>query len=338
MSSRPHHFPWRCKSPAQKAVKELTANPFFSYTYLDNTGATLCYRGKAVRVIRCPNCDEPLPGFANFCAACGETLPPAPTSTTIKVSDRPRALKVPHFFSLENDDDASAADLSPETMKFVHRSSRPSLSSSISVAEASIDLAESIEDESSDGRETRYKKNWHKIVDTRPVRTPSLPRIPVSIPRTPAPLPLPSEYLLTQTLRRKPRQTPPALFFWLSMLLLAAIVGGGLFGVVMTLGRGILTQSPPHHDEIALQVMPSSVVLGAIITVRGTNFSPRVHVGLTRDSEIPIVDTANNTIIQADSKVPLQTRSLLTRHGKPGRTSFALKMLACTKSPLSRYW
>jgi hypothetical protein len=260
-----------------------------------------------VRVIRCPNCDEPLPGFANFCAACGETLPPAPTSTTIKVSDRPRALKVPHFFSLENDDDASAALLSSETVKFVRRSPRSSLNSSIPVAEASIDLAdidlaESTEDESSDGSETRYKKNWHKIVDTRPVRTPSLPRIPVSAPRTPAPLPLPSEYLLTQKIRRKPRHTPPALFFWLSMLLLAAIVGGGLFGVVMTLGRGILRQSPPHHDEIALQVMPSSVVLGAIITVRGTNFSPRVHVGLTRDSAIPIVDTANNTIIQADSK------------------------------------
>src|SRR5207302_9952479 len=98
-------------------------------------------------------------------------------------------------------------------------------------------------------------------------------------------------YLLTQKLRWKPRQTPPALFFWLSMLLLAAIVGGGLFGVVMTLGRGILTQSPPHHNEIALQVTPSSVVLGAIITVRGTNFGPRVHVGLTRDCVMSIVYT-----------------------------------------------
>src|SRR5256714_8733389 len=280
---------------SKKAVKVLTGNPFFSYTYLDNTGATLCYRGKAVRVIRCPNCDEPLPGFANFCAACGETLPPAPTSTTIKVSDRPRALKVPHFFSLENDDDASAADLSPETVKFVHRSPRSSLKSSISVAEASIDLEESTEDESSDGSETRYKKNWHKIVDTRPVRTPSLPRIPVSTPRTPAPLPLPSEYLLTQTLRRKPRLAPPALFFWVSMVLLVAIVGGGLFGVVVTRGRGILGQTPPQHNELALQVTPSSVALGAIITVRGNNFSPRGKVGLTRDSAIPVMDTGNNT-------------------------------------------
>ncbi len=194
-----------------------------------------------MRVIRCPNCDEPLPGFANFCAGCGETLTPAPTSSTVKVSDRPRALKVPHFFSLENYGDVSVAnDSSSETVKFVPRSLHSSLNSNIAVAQASLDLAESTEDDISDDSETRRNTNWHKIVDSRPMRTPSLPRIPISTPRTPAPLPLPSEYLLTQTSQRKPRLAPPALFFWVSMVLLVAIVGGGLFGVVVTLGRGIL--------------------------------------------------------------------------------------------------
>src|SRR2546421_7134106 len=156
MSSRAHHFPGRGKNPAQKAARELTGNPFFSYTYLDNTGATLCYRGKAVRVIRCPNCDEPLPGFANFCAGCGETLTPAPTSSTVKVSDRPRSLKVPHFFSLENYGDVSVAnDSSTETVNFFRRSSRSSLNSSIAVAQASLDPAEIIDDDSSDDSETR---------------------------------------------------------------------------------------------------------------------------------------------------------------------------------------
>ena len=256
-----------------------------------------------MRVIRCPNCDEPLPGFANFCAGCGETLTPAPTSSTVKVSDRPRALKVPHFFSLENYGDVSVAnDSSSETVKFVPRSLHSSLNSNIAVAQASLDLAESTEDDISDDSETRRNTNWHKIVDSRPMRTPSLPRIPISTPRTPAPLPLPSEYLLTQTSQRKPRLAPPALFFWVSMVLLVAIVGGGLFGVVVTLGRGILGQTPPQHNELALQVTPSSVALGAIITVRGTNFTPRGRVGLTRDSAIPVMDTGNNTIIQADNK------------------------------------
>ncbi len=39
-------------------------------------GVWCCYsvRGYAVRVIRCPNCQEPLPWTANFCAKCGEQL------------------------------------------------------------------------------------------------------------------------------------------------------------------------------------------------------------------------------------------------------------------------
>src|SRR6059058_2686915 len=144
MSSRPHHFPWRCKSPAQKAVKELTGHPFFSYTYLDNTGATLCYRGKSVRVIRCPVCDEPLPGFANFCAACGATLIPSPTSTTARVS-RPRTLKVPHFFAVGGAgarpalDDPSLA----ETMKFGERPSHLPPNSTVPLGQrASVGLLE----------------------------------------------------------------------------------------------------------------------------------------------------------------------------------------------------
>lgn len=53
---------------------------------------------------------------------------------------------------------------------------------------------------------------------------------------------------------------------------------------------------------MSLQITPSTVALGALITVRGTNFSPHASVGLTRDTVIPVVDTGNNTIIQADGK------------------------------------
>lgn len=256
-----------------------------------------------MRVIRCPNCDEPLPGFANFCAICGETLAPSPASNTVKVSDRPRALKIPYFFSLENVEGVSPIDSSSlETVKFAQRSSHFSFNSSVAIAEASIDVLERTDDYSSDDDEIRHNKNWHKIVDTRPVRTPSLPRIPVSMPHTPAPLPLPSEYLLTQESRRTFPKLPPALFFWVSILLLAAVIGGGLFGVAVTLGRGILGGTLPRHNEVALQITPSSVALGAIITIRGTNFTPRGNVGLTRDSAIPIVDTGSNTIIHANNK------------------------------------
>ena len=85
----------------------------------------------------------------------------------------------------------------------------------------------------------------------------------------------------------------PPLLFVVSLLLLGAIIAGGLLGVVVTLGRGALAQKP-RSTKITLQVTPASVVLGAFITLRGSNFSPLGRIGLSRDSDIPIVDTAND--------------------------------------------
>src|SRR5881227_1288091 len=135
---------------------------------------TLRYRGRSVRVIRCPVCDEPLPGFANFCAACGATLIPSPTSTTARVS-RPRTLKVPHFFAVGGAgarpalDDPSLA----ETMKFGERPSHLPPNSTVPLGQrASVGLLEEHIGVEGSGRHA----NWHKIVEERPPRTPSLPR------------------------------------------------------------------------------------------------------------------------------------------------------------------
>ncbi|GAC1383974.1 MAG: hypothetical protein NVSMB33_12210 [Ktedonobacteraceae bacterium] len=86
------------------------------------------------------------------------------------------------------------------------------------------------------------------------------------------------------------------------MLILICIVGGGLFGVVVTLGRGALAQNLSSPEVTSIQVTPSTIALGALITVRGTNFSPRTQVGLTRDNTIPINDTSNNSMIMANDK------------------------------------
>jgi Viral BACON domain len=61
-----------------------------------------------------------------------------------------------------------------------------------------------------------------------------------------------------------------------------------------------LTQKLPIHKDITLHVTPATVALGAIITIRGTNFSPQAHIGLTRDMSIPITDTDGNSIITSD--------------------------------------
>jgi Viral BACON domain len=119
-------------------------------------------------------------------------------------------------------------------------------------------------------------------------------------------MPLPPEYLLTakppQPPLTRPRRRQPSLFFWVSVLMLCAVLLGGIVGVVLSLGHGALAQKLPNANEIVLQVTPASVALGNVITLRGSNFSPHGHIGLTRDTTIPIVDTGGNTIIQADSK------------------------------------
>jgi len=133
-----------------------------------------------------------------------------------------------------------------------------------------------------------------------------MPRTPVTEPRRT--LPLPPEYALIAAAapprppRTPPRRQAPSLLFWASILALCAVLAGSILGIALTLGRGALAQKSSHANEITLQVMPASVTLGNVVDLRGSNFSPRGLIGLTRDSNIPIVDTDGNTIIQADDK------------------------------------
>lgn len=231
-----------------------------------------------MRVIRCPHCDEPLPGFANFCAICGESLSPTPTSTTTKLSRRPRALKVSRFFALKNDAEettrfgaVSLASSAEETVKLVQRPPG-------SIPADSFEDVEFVD--------SRSNGNWHKVVDSRP-RTPAVSRSSIPVPPQPP--------------RRRLQHGPVSIFFLVSTLLLLVALLGSLVGVMISLGRGAFAEKLSHTNAFALQVAPATVALGSIVTLRGSHFSPRGHVGLTRDTNIPIFDTAGNTIIQADS-------------------------------------
>src|SRR5581483_2821608 len=61
----------------------------------------LCYKGKAMRVIRCPRCDELLPGYANYCAVCGAALVPSPVGTTARLASDAREFNAPHFLAMD---------------------------------------------------------------------------------------------------------------------------------------------------------------------------------------------------------------------------------------------
>ena len=269
----------------------------------------LCYKGKAMRVIRCPRCDELLPGYANYCAVCGAALVPSPVGTTARLASDAREFNASHFLTMDKQGQENIRfgehGSTTETVRRGRWSARLTPNSTIPIVQErdNGDYTLDADGYGEDFWEFRPSGNWHKVVPSR------TSHMPVQLPITPAPnsLPSPTQHLtppaeaiiLTPPPTGDKRRSP--LLFVVSLLLLGAIITGGLIGVVVTLGRGALAQKS-HATGITLQVSPANVALGAIITLRGSNFTPLGRIGLSRDSNIPIFDTANNNIIQADSK------------------------------------
>src|SRR5260370_37467099 len=91
--------------------------------------------------------------------------------------------------------------------------------------------------------------------------------------------------------------------FWICIFLLSVAAIAGLSGiVVVALGRSVFMPPPPSHTGPALQVTPASVALGAMITLRGSHFSPGGRVGLSYNASVPIVDTAGKIAIAANKQ------------------------------------
>jgi len=89
--------------------------------------------------------------------------------------------------------------------------------------------------------------------------------------------------------------------FWMRLLAVCILLLVGVFGVFITIERGLFNASASPHEP-ALQASSSSVALGATLTLHGSNFSPHGIAGLSRDALIPIVDTGYLTRIQVDAK------------------------------------
>ncbi len=264
-------------------------------------------RGKTVRVIRCPKCNKPLPAWAHYCTGCGEPLIPpgqellasrgdgALTSQTIQSSsERPRALKVPHFFLMGADEPTEISatrqeDVSiQQIMEGLWEPPTPDGDSPASIHNGSPtpEPGDELEDTIEDAWHSRT--NWHRDVlpkppiidDQRAGETPPGLMIPPSLPAR--------------------RRMPSGILFWVSMLLLFGLVVGGLFGVVLALERGVFTHPPPEHVGPSLQITPSSIALGALISLHGSHFTPMGRVGLSYDASIPVFDTDGKHVILAD--------------------------------------
>lgn len=166
--------------------------------------------------------------------------------------------------------------------------------------------------------------NWHKEVEATSHRAfaASVSTLARPSPRSPVshvPYSSPPPYRERQTGPFRRHFFRPSLLFWVSMLALTALAMGGLSGLAITLGRGILSQGPPHHGTLALQVTPSSVALGAMISLHGSNFSPGARVGLFRDGGIAILDTDGQGVIVAKADGTFSDTAIVNPNWRAGQ-------------------
>ena len=261
-----------------------------------------------MRVICCPNCQEPLPGIAKFCARCGEHLPLSAqpfnmvdedlVAPTIKMSDRPTALKITRFYELNN----STQHTSPRLTATVQQSRHNGLVSSIqtlSVIEPPLREQDVIDDE------LLSRANWEKVVTHKTsCVTPELANLSI-VPVVYKPLERATPPALISVRRAPPTNLPrPSTHFvsWISFLVLLCLLLGGVFGLAVSYGRGLLDSTSHTSGGFALKVTPLNAAIGGIITLHGTKFSPNGKVGLTRDANITLIDTVGMNIIHADSQ------------------------------------
>jgi len=250
-----------------------------------------------VKVIRCPSCQASLPGFAKYCATCGlPLLSSAPSSNnnnkatrTVKRYNRPASLKVPRFYTMTTGENEGTQETG----------SRGSATSVTLEQHATLFEKEAFAPEQqfeiSDDYDIHRRATWSKIVTYKTPRVEPAPVIPVTAIPPPPPLAQPGKVP-----PKEPRRVPIHLFSWLSVVVLAGLLLGGIFGIALSFGRGILGQPSHTTGMFTLQVVPSTVALGGIITLRGSNFRPSGRVGLTRDTNIKLVDTGGAKIIHAD--------------------------------------
>ncbi len=91
----------------------------------------------------------------------------------------------------------------------------------------------------------------------------------------------------------------PRVAGWVAIAIIVGLMLGGGFGIFVSLGHNVPVVS--STGPLSLQVTPSSIAFGGTITLRGSHFTPRGRIGLTRDASIPIIDTSGSSFIIANA-------------------------------------
>lgn len=280
-----------------------------------------------MKMISCPNCAEPLPGTAKYCTACGLPLPAAgPSSADEKPANspdtqnatRPAVFKSHRLYPVRNNEELPTQPIDPEedvptqamvseqdkeTQRIKPRDGIVTISPSQwqrLVSDGDLSFSTQFIDEAEGGNNDEMQRfsTWNKVVHYKggSILTPPDPETPAIAPSLP-----PTQVIQPVQHQLPPRRPQPKLLFWLCTLAIVALLLGGIFGIVNVLGRTPTVQSSSARGAFSLQVTPSSIALGGTITLRGTTFSPRGRVGLTRDTNVPVIDTGGSHMLTADN-------------------------------------
>lgn len=132
------------------------------------------------------------------------------------------------------------------------------------------------------------RATWQKVVEHR--TGPTLPAVAAVSPGADL------YWRLREAFRASRRS--PRMYFWLSVVMLCCLLLAGGFGVAISFGRSVQQAAP----SLLLQASPATIALGGIITLRGTHFSPRGTIVLSRDKRFPVEDTGGASSVQADAR------------------------------------
>jgi len=249
--------------------------------------------------MHCSSCDCPLPDTIMRCTHCGEEviLPTITPPEVEVVKDKDHAIATKSRFLWSRSAfcrmllfflSAIYKFASQATVNRTWLQPRHDLTPlSIPLTEDGLDSVR-LEDEVEVHPDRQM--TWRKIVEPPPNRPPA------AYPPRPM-LPAVVQYVPLSK-KRKSRRFSPASIFWGSMTVLLLLVGA--FGVTGV--RGQRAAFFEQHGPLSLQVTPQEVSVGAMMSLRGANFSPQGPVGLTRDASIPILDTGGASITQSDAQ------------------------------------
>jgi len=251
-----------------------------------------------MNTIQCPNCEKALPGYANYCTNCGESV-----TSSGHISTRSRAEKFSladafqdsHFHLMSQAEMliASVGKKRPAPVNIARQSRSSAAYSTRSLQQTASQNTQQypIHDVVTQLHEEDARPlTWQKVLDTPTAQE----DVPVS------PRPISSHHVAL----RKPsskgqgrRRAPSTLLFWASLVTILLLSLGGAFGVFVSLGH---SKAGPHAPT--LQASSNTIAIGATLTLHGSNFTSHGRVGLTRDAILPIADTGGASIIQADSR------------------------------------